>query len=237
MKMKRGDPGLYDSLASEPPGAAADGPNETKPPAKSQRKRLFIGIAILLVLVGAGSAYALTRSDKPAPVASQKSAAPPPTSPQPESIEAKYLISGTMVFDRLTDTDAGSDLTQPFRYFNTLGSYDTMIADLECPITSSSYHSVKGQDNPRFNCSPKWIPQLKKYFGVLKLAGNHTYDMGADGFTETVKRLQEGGIQTVGHYNPHVDKDNCRVVGLPVRIQKSDHQRRQSHPAGSYLCF
>jgi poly-gamma-glutamate synthesis protein (capsule biosynthesis protein) len=222
--MKRGDSDLYDSLGSEQADAAADKPDELTPPAKSKRKRLLLVLAAIVVLAGAGAVYALTRDNQPAPVATQKPAATAPAAPQPESIEGKYLISGTMVFDRLTDTDAGSDLTQPFRYFDTLGDYDTMIADLECPITSSNYHSVKGQDNPRFNCSPKWIPQLKKYFGVLKLAGNHTYDMGADGFTNTVKVLQDGGIQTVGHYNPHIDKDNCRVVGLPVRVQETDHK-------------
>ena len=222
--MKRGDSDLYDSLGGEQADEAADKPDEINSPAKSERKRLLLVLAVLVVLAGAGTVYALTRDSQPAPVATQKPAATPPAAPQPESIEGKYLISGTMVFDRLTDTDAGSDLTQPFRYFDTLGDYDTMIADLECPITSSSYHSVKGQDNPRFNCSPKWIPQLKKYFGVLKLAGNHTYDMGADGFTNTVKVLQDGGIQTVGHYNPHIDKDNCRVAGLPVRVQKTDNK-------------
>ncbi|HEX5395045.1 MAG TPA: CapA family protein [Candidatus Saccharimonadales bacterium] len=221
--MKRGDSGLYDTLGGENPGAAEDNNTQKELPAGNRRKKLIIAAALLLVVIGGGAAYALTRDNTKTAVTSQSPApAPEPASPQPQSIEGKYLISGTMVFDRLTDTDAGSDLTQPFRYFDTLGTYDTMIADLECPITSSSYHSVKGQDNPRFNCSPKWIPELKKYFGVIKLAGNHTYDMGADGFTETVKRLQDAGIQTVGHYNPHIDKDNCRIVGLPVRVENSD---------------
>lgn len=132
-----------------------------------------------------------------------------------------------MVFDRVVASEAGSDYSQPFKYFNTLGDYDTMIADLECPITDSSYHSVKGQEQPRFNCSPSWIPEMKKYFGVIKLAGNHTYDMGADGFAETVERLQKGGIQTVGHFNPHAEADNCRVVGLPVRVVKSDGKEQK----------
>ena len=219
--MKREGSEPQGAAGSEPAGAKEEQPVQTPAEPKKRRSGLLIALAVLLIVGGAAAAYALTHSDKQEPVANQKTAAPPPASPQPQSIEGRYLISGTMVFDRLTDTDAGSDLTQPFKYFDTLGNYDTMIADLECPITGSSYHSVKGQENPRFNCPPRWIPQLKKYFGVIKLAGNHTYDMGADGFTETVKRLQDGGIQTVGHYNPHADKDNCRVVGLPVRIQKT----------------
>ena len=194
---------------------------QTEPKAKKRRRwPIFLLIAILILAAAAG-VYALFFRDKNHPVATT-TPSPPAATPQPETIEGKYLVSGTMVFDRLVASEAGDDLTQPFKYFDTLGDYDTMIADLECPITDSSYHSVKGQENPRFNCSPDWIPQMKKYFGVIKLAGNHTYDMGASGFTGTVDRLQKGGIQTVGHYNPHTDTDNCKVVGLPVRVQKSN---------------
>ena len=198
-------------------------PPHSKPPevpAKTRRGLIF-GLGVLAVLIGAGLAWFILNRNEDKPPTTSQTAAPPAT-PQPTTVKGKYLISGTMVFDRLVASEAGSDLTQPFKYFSGFGDYDTMIADLECPITDSSYHSVKGQENPRFNCSPEWIPQMKKYFGVIKLAGNHTYDMGAAGFTETVDRLQKGGIQTVGHYNPHADKDNCRVVGLPVRVQKSD---------------
>ncbi|HLG91145.1 MAG TPA: CapA family protein, partial [Candidatus Saccharimonadales bacterium] len=198
------------------------------PQAPKKRRRGLIALLILVVVLAVGSgAYALFGRDEKQTVISSNTSSPP-AAPQPSAIEGKYLISGTMVFDRVVASEAGSDLTQPFKYFDTLGDYDTMIADLECPVTDSSYHSVKGQEQPRFNCSPDWIPQMKKYFGVIKLAGNHTYDMGAAGFTETVNRLQKGGIQTVGHFNPHAEKDNCRVVGLPVRVQESDGKEEKS---------
>ncbi|MEX2006711.1 MAG: CapA family protein [Candidatus Saccharimonadales bacterium] len=137
------------------------------------------------------------------------------------------MFSGTIVLDRVVASEAGSDYSQPFSGMASFGDFDTGIADLECPVTDSSYRSVKGQEQPRFNCQPDWLAELKKYIGVIKLAGNHTYDMGADGFTETVERLQAAGIQTVGHHNPHIEKDNCRVVAMPVRVQKSDNQQEK----------
>lgn len=191
------------------------------PPNKNKSRRWLKFLLFLVVLaIGFGAYMLFIGNDNPSQVI--KKISENIIEPQPQSIKARYLISGTMVFDRLVASEAAGDYSQPFRYFNTLGDYDTMIADLECPITDSSYHAVKGQEQPRFNCSPEWIPQLKKYFGVIKLAGNHTYDMGADGFISTVERLQNAGIQTVGHFNPHAEKDNCKVVALPVRVQKTD---------------
>lgn len=190
-------------------------------PSKKRSRRKLVILLVVVLLIASGGAYALFGRGENQPSVIKK-ITEKVSAPHPTAVKGKYLISGTMVFDRLVASEAGSDLTQPFSQFDTLGTYDTHIADLECPITDSSYHAVKGQEYPRFNCSPDWIPEMKKYFGVIKLAGNHTYDMGASGFTQTIERLQNGGIQTVGHYNPHAEKDNCKVVGLPVRVQKSD---------------
>ena len=200
----------------EPP--LEEPPNEAKSP---WRRRGLIGLLIILIGVGGAGACAWFARNENPPTASNR-ATPTVTTPQLKTVKGRYLFSGTIVLDRLVASEAGSDYSQPFSGMDTFGKFDTGLADLECPVTDSSYHGVKGQENPRFNCSPAWLPELKKYFGIIKLAGNHTYDMGADGFTQTIDRLQQAGIQTVGHHNPHVEKDNCKVVALPVRIQKSD---------------
>lgn len=194
------------------------------PPKK--RRRLFITLVTLLLLAGIGAgAYALFgRGNSPTVIDKITQTV---TEPQPKTIKARYLISGTIVLDRVVASEAGSDYTQPFSQLNTLGEFDEGIADLECPVTDSPFVAVKGAEVPRFNCQPYWLPELKKHFGVIKLAGNHTYDMGASGFTQTIERLQNAGIQTVGHYNPHAEKDNCKVAAFPVRIQKSDEKEEQ----------
>ena len=192
---------------------------------------------VLLLVLGAGFGLYKLVGGTGNPISSVKDVAQKITSPHPTFVKGRYLISGTIVLDRLVASEAGGDYTQPFSGMDTLGEFDTGIADLECPVTDSSYHAVKGQEQPRFNCAPEWLLELKKYFGIIKLAGNHTYDMGADGFTETVERLQNAGIQTVGHHNPHVERDNCKVVALPVRIQKSDDSEEKGTLPIAFCAF
>lgn len=197
-------------------------PIAAQPRLPKKRRRLLIWLVTLILLAGlGGGAYALFGRDKNTPNVIDK-ITQTVTEPQPRTVKGRYLISGTIVLDRVVASEAGSDYSQPFSQLDTLGEFDEGIADLECPVTDSPFVAVKGAAIPRFNCQPHWLPELKKYFGIIKLAGNHTYDMGANGFTETVKRLQEAGIQTVGHYNPHIEDDNCKVVGFPVRIEKTD---------------
>lgn len=188
-------------------------------PKKHRRWTRFL-IILPVLAVGVGVYALFVRNDNPPDVINKITQTV--SEPQPKTVKGRYLVSGTIVLDRVVASEAGDDYSQPFSQLDTLGEFDEGIADLECPVTDSSYVSVKGQENPRFNCQPHWLPQLKKYFGIIKLAGNHTYDMGAAGFTETVERLQKAGIQAVGHHNPHVEKDNCKVVAFPVRLQISD---------------
>jgi len=218
--LKREAPNLrYPAYNYRPVRPAGKPPSPQLLPKKARRWPKFLLILPVLA-VGLGVYALFARNDNPPDVI--KKITQTITEPRPQTVRGRYLISGTIVLDRVVASEAGSDYTQPFKYMNTLGEFDEGIADLECPVTDSSYVSVKGQENPRFNCQPHWLPELKKYFGIIKLAGNHTYDMGADGFTETIERLQNAGIQTVGHHNPHAEKDNCKVVGFPAHIQKSD---------------
>lgn len=210
----------YTAYNYRPVQPAGGPPTPQLSPKKQRRWPVFLLILLLLLGGGLGVYALLNRNEIPRPA--NNDVAKVDTTPQPKTVKGRYLISGTIVLDRVVASEAGDDYSQPFSQLDTLGEFDEGIADLECPVTDNSYVSVKGQENPRFNCQPHWLPQLKKYFGIIKLAGNHTYDMGADGFTETIERLQGAGIQTVGHHNPHVEKDNCKVVAFPVRLQISD---------------
>lgn len=217
--MKREKSNLqYTAYNYRPVRPAGEPPIPQKRPKK--RKRLLSLLVALLILVAAGGVYALLQGNNQPGII--KKVTQTDDTPQPKTVKGRYLISGTIVLDRVVASEAGSDYTQPFSQLHTLGEFDEGIADLECPVTDSPYAAVKGQEIPRFNCQPHWLPELKKHFGIIKLAGNHVYDMGASGFTQTITRLQEAGIQTVGHYNPHTEEDNCKVVGFPVRIEKTD---------------
>ena len=68
---------------------------------------------------------------------------------------------------------------------------------------------------------------MAKYFTHANVANNHTRDQGDDGYLETVRHLEEAGIQTVGHWDPRVTDDICEVVSLGVRLHMSDGSEKK----------
>lgn len=135
------------------------------------------------------------------------------------SAQAKYLFSGTVVLARAVESEAHGDYNQPFSGMDGLGTYDSAMNFFECPVTDGDVSFAVQVANLKFNCKPEWLPALKARFLIINLSSNHVYDMGAAGFTETVKRLKEANFQVIGNYNPHTEKDNCKVVIMPVRLQ------------------
>ncbi len=139
-----------------------------------------------------------------------------------KNVSGTYLFSGTIMLGRAVETYAAGNYEQPFSELNTLGKYDARIGVLECPITSQNVSYQIQVASLKFNCKPAWLPYLKKYYPIVNVSSNHLYDMGEDGFNETVQRLKSAGFQVVGNYNPHIEKDNCKPVILPVKLQKTD---------------
>jgi hypothetical protein len=161
-----------------------------------------------------------------------------------ESVEARYMFSGTVVLDRIVSaaakTGAGYNYEQPFSHMADFGSYDAAVADLECPVTSEDFSAAAqiGVDSPKFNCRPEWLPTLKKYFPIINLSSNHTYDRGADGYTQTVNNLSQAGFQIVGNYNPHADpNNNCKILTMPVRVKKTDGSEKQGNLPIAFCSF
>ena len=146
-------------------------------------------------------------------------------------LEGRYIFSGTTVLDRTVVKYANGDPKQPWSGMDTFGKFDAGLLDLECPVTDAPNQYQVNVDSPHFNCRPDWLPAMKPYYQIVKLAGNHTFDKGAAGFTETRKHLEEAGFQTVGHYNPHAEPDkNCEVVSLPVRLKKPSGDDKANLP-------
>lgn len=169
------------------------------------------------------------QAGKPGEVITQLAAPSARTSTRYEMVRGKYLFSGTVVIARAVENEArradGSiDYDQPFSKFASFNpdQYDAWAFDHECPMTMNNIPYRTQVANTIFNCRPEFIPAMRKQFDtiVANVANNHTYDMGQDGYEETIKLLEEGGIQTIGNYSPRVKEDICEVVAWPVRLQQ-----------------
>jgi len=97
----------------------------------------------------------------------------------------------------------------PFSDFaEILKGADLSIGNIECCITTSNDpvdkpYTLKANEN----C----IPLLKKYFDVISIANNHTYDYGKSGFLEMIRLLENyslpyigGGINIYRAIEPHI---------------------------------
>lgn len=155
-----------------------------------------------------------------------------PDQPHITSVTGRYLFSGTVVIARAVENEArradgSTNYDQPFSQFKTFNpkQYDAWEFDHECPMTMRTIPYRTQVANTIFNCRPEFIPAMQKHFPTIiaNIANNHTQDMGIDGYKETVRLLEKGGIQTIGNYTPRATDDICEVVALPVRLKKSDN--------------
>jgi poly-gamma-glutamate synthesis protein (capsule biosynthesis protein) len=189
-------------------------------------RRLSILTVYILVIGGflsiflIGNKFDKKKSNMPAIKHQSKSS----TSYEYKSVSGNYLFSGTVMLGRAIETYAMGDYNQPFSGMSTLGSYDANIGVLECPITNNVDSYQNQVTNLLFNCSPKWLPTLKKYFPILDLSSNHLYDQTQTGYNTTVNYLTSAGFQTVGNFNPHIEKDDCKAIALPIKLQKDNNQ-------------
>jgi hypothetical protein len=202
-------------------------PSYRRPQKKSKR-----WLIVPLLLIAAAAGFWLLRSGKApvnVPLISQNNDTKKEL--QYESVNGKYLFSGTVVIARAVENEArqadGSiDYNQPFSKFSSFNpeQYDAWEFDHECPMTTNNIPYRQQVANTVFNCRPEFVPAMRRQFGtiVANIANNHTRDMGEEGYEETVRLLEEGGIQTLGNYSPRVKDDICEVVAWPVRLQKKD---------------
>lgn len=189
---------------------------------------MYIGLS-LLVIAGSVAALLIAAPRKDQSDVNETSVDSTAVQSRAEqTVQGKYLFSGTIVMARAVERAANGDVNQPFSKFDTFNpsQYDGWLADLECPATDKEIPYKDQVENLQFNCGPKWFPALKRYFTMFNLANNHTGDMGAAGFAETQKNLDAAGFQTVGSYDPSSSQDACEIMALPVRL--SDPSGAQS---------
>ena len=116
--------------------------------------------------------------------------------------EKNFDKSVHLVFvgDVMLDTAPGEDVKiglDPFSEFTTIFSNaDLTVANLECVITTMTYNKISKPWN--FQAHPRVLPLLKKHFGVLSIANNHTGDYGHASFLQQLEFLKSNGIPYFG---------------------------------------
>lgn len=197
------------------------------------RSYKILTIVAGIVVVGlAVSVFVFTKSSQnPAEVAPQAAVTKPIITTK--SVDSKMLVMGDVYWGRyINDWSMASPLkyAYPFQKLNEFerDKYDAWIADIECPITNNPKVSSKEEDNYlKFDCSPAYLPEAKKWFTAFTLANNHTDNQGVEGFAETKQHLDENGIQYFGSYDPEDYSNLCNVLSMPVHVTMSDSTVKQ----------
>lgn len=183
---------------------------------------IIAGLLVTGLLVG-GFLYLGQRNKKQPQATTTANIATPTLSPtpskQPTTLTGRYLLNGTIFWGRGIEHWSKGDITWPFAKLSTFNRdvYDGWVADLECPITNNLISFEKQVSDLIFNCDPKFLPEMAKYFNLIDLANNHSDNQGYEGLVETRKRLQDAGLQTFGSYDPSTEEDTCEVIALPIK--------------------
>lgn len=196
-------------------------------------KTYSLYFAVVALLAGAlliGVWYTLTHT---VPQSQQALLQPELQKPTPKSVESKMLVMGDVYWGRyINDWSMASPqkYAYPFQRLNEFerDKYDAWIADIECPITNNPKVSSRVEDTTlKFDCSPEYLGEAKKWFTAFTLANNHTDNQGPEGFVETKRHLDTHGIQYFGSYDPEDRNNLCDVLSMPARITMSDGTAKQ----------
>ncbi|MDZ7744414.1 MAG: CapA family protein [Candidatus Saccharibacteria bacterium] len=197
-------------------------------------KRKTLGIIVIIgLLVAAGFVAMYYYADLNSSTSDESVTKKTPANSEElqfETVEGRYLLSGTIVPARGVEQQAFGDPMQPFSRLDTFSpeKYDAWSVDFECPVTDRQLSFREQVNTLTFNCPPKFMPGVTKYFNLINLANNHSGDLGEEAFRETQERFDETESQAFGHYDPAVKDETCRVVDLPVRLQMSDGAEQAS---------
>ncbi len=86
----------------------------------------------------------------------------------------------------------------PFAYVkDVFGEADIVFGNLEVPLTDADVPSL--EQAVLLKSSPESVSFLKEaHFSVLSIAHNHIRDFGDEGALDTIRHLQNAGIQYIG---------------------------------------
>lgn len=200
--------------------------SKRKRPRPTSRRFRNLSLILLLFLVATflalyyGGANHSTVSNNSAQNSTEE-----PDLPKRTKIVGRYLLSGTIVWDRGVEeaslTEDGSiDPNQPFSMLDTFEPemYDAWAADLECPTSLEDVPLEVGNSTLEFNCRQEYLGYAAKYFDFFNLSNNHSDNSGRSKLEETRQALSAAGIQHFGDPDTSIKDNICEVVSLPVRI-------------------
>ena len=135
--------------------------------------------------------------------------------------EIKMVFVGDIMLDRGVEyrlKKLGEDYTYPFRNVKGyLGGFDLVFGNLESVISNQGR---KMGSIYSFRSEPKSIDGLTYAgFNILSSANNHSFDYGGSALVDSVNRLREAGIVSVGAgrsevYKPVIMEINNMKIGF-----------------------
>lgn len=160
-------------------------------------KRALAGILATALLTGCASQAA---SDKPTP------------SPTPTEQNITIAFGG--------DTHGVSQISNflnsggnPFAgVSDLLTSADISVVNLESTVTT---HEIKQEKKYTFNSNPYLLDWMKTSgVDVVNLGNNHAGDFMREGLTETIKNIEERGMQVIGAGNSGREAWTSKVINI-----------------------
>jgi poly-gamma-glutamate synthesis protein (capsule biosynthesis protein) len=153
--------------------------------------------------------------------------------PKITAANAKFLFMGDIFFGRyINDWSENSPLGVKYPFQNlengfSRKDYDAWIANFECPsVAGVNLTSAQMEATLTFNCDPKYLPEVAKYWNAVSLGNNHTDNQGREGFAETQENLAKNNIQYFGSDDPADTANDCNVIVLNVRAKMSNDQEK-----------
>jgi len=203
------------------------------------RRVVFLALgAVSTLLLGSFAPFTPTPS-------AQEVSQPPTSAVTAKSDERTLLFVGDIMLSRAVGArmQAEEDWAYPFeKIADTLRAADLTIGNLECPVSDGG----KNQHHLySFRADPKTLAGLNEAgFGVVSLANNHMYDWGAPALLDTVRRVREAGVRTVGagqndgeaHYPLVVDLAGVRLAFLAyVDVEPKNAAAGPDRPGVAWL--
>lgn len=135
---------------------------------------------------------------------------PIPTVPQP----VRMVFVGDIMFDRGVEASVNrnynGDFSKLFEKVTIVRDADIAFANLEGPVTDKG-NNVGSKYS--FQMNPRVLPVIKNTgFDIVSFANNHVGDWNIEGFTDTLKRLNEINLAFTGAGTTKPEAEQVKII-------------------------